>query len=148
MKTTKLILNSQRGMSLIEILIALTLLAVAGTMVTTTVLDRLDEGNKTATVTQIRNIGTILLDYKRKCGLYPTSDQGLQALVEKPTGGKECKRYPSNGFIEGGKVPQDAWETEFYYESDGRKYTIISYGKDQEEGGEEEYDADINSNDL
>lgn len=148
MKTTKLILNSQRGMSLIEILIALTLLAVAGTMVTTTVLDRLAEGNKTATITQIRNLGTILLDYKRKCGKFPTSDQGLQALIEKPTGGKECKRYPSNGFIQGGKVPADAWETEFYYESDGRKYTIISYGKDLEEGGEEEYDVDINSNDL
>lgn len=148
MKTTKMILASQRGMSLIEILIALTLLAVGGTMVTTTVLDRLDEGNKTATVTQIRNLGTILLDYKRKCGLYPTSDQGLDALIEKPTGGKECKRYPSNGFIEGGKVPKDAWDQDFFYESDGRKYTIISYGKDYEEGGEGEYDADINSNDI
>lgn len=148
MKTSKLILNSQRGMSLIEILIALTLLAVGGTMVTTTVLDRLDEGNKTATITQIRGLGSILLDYKRKCGLYPTSDQGLEALVEKPTGGKECKRYPSNGFINTGKVPTDAWESDFYYESDGRKYTIISYGKDLEEGGDGEYDADINSNDL
>ena len=147
MKTTKLILSSQRGMSLIEILIALTLLAVGGTMVTTTVLDRLDEGNVTATTTQIRNLGSILLDYKRKCGRYPTSDQGLQALVEKPSGGKECRRYPANGFIENGKVPDDAWENPFYYESDGRKYTIISYGTDLEEGGEVA-DADINSQDL
>jgi general secretion pathway protein G len=147
LKTSKVILNSQRGMSLIEILIALTLLAVGGTMVTTTVLDRLDEGNVTATQTQIRNLRTILMDYKRKCGLYPNTDQGLEALVEKPTGGKDCKRYPSNGFIENGKVPKDAWDEEFEYESDGRKYTIISYGKDREEGGEGP-EADINSNDL
>lgn len=139
------ILNSQRGMSLIEILIALTLLAVAGSFVALSVFDRLDEGNKQATIIQIGELGSALKEYRRKCHNYPSTDQGLDALVSQPTGGKECKKYPANGFLS--KIPEDAWENEYIYESDGRSYTIISLGKDGEEGGEE-FDADINSKDL
>lgn len=140
------ILNSQRGMSLVEILIAITLLGVVGTLVVSNVIDSLREGETNSTKIQIKNLGNILLDYKRKCGLYPTSDQGLDALIQAPTSGKECKRYPPNGFIEGGKIPEDPWGNEFLYESDGREYTITSFGVDGVEGGEG-YDADISSKD-
>ncbi len=141
------LLKSQRGMSLVEILIAITLLGVVGTLVVSNVIDSLREGETNSTKIQIKTIGKILLDYKRKCGLYPTTDQGLDALVEAPTSGKECKRYPPNGFVQDGKIPQDPWGNEFIYESDGRKYTIISLGVDGIEGGEG-WDADINSEDL
>ena len=134
-------------MSLIEILIAITLIGLVGTFVVTNLLDNLREGEIKSTKIQIKNIGNILLNYKRKCGIYPTTDQGLEALVEAPTSGKECKRYPKNGFIEGGKIPQDPWSNDFIYESDGRKYTIISLGVDGIEGGED-FDADISSEDL
>ena len=144
---SKLILNSQKGMSLVEILIALTLLAVAGTFVTLNVLENLDEGNIKSAKIQITNLGNILKDYRRKCGLYPSTEQGLDALLNAPTSGKECKRYPAEGFIDGNNIPVDPWDNEFEYESDGRKYTIISYGRDGIEGGEG-VDADINSNDL
>ncbi len=144
---TRTILNSQRGMSLVEILIAITLLGVVGTIVVSNVLDNLREGEVNSTKIQIKSIGNILLDYKRKCGLYPTSDQGLDALVAPPTSGRECKRYPPNGFVKDGKIPQDPWGNDFIYESDGRTYTIISLGVDGIEGGEG-YDADLNSNDL
>lgn len=144
---SKLILNSQKGMSLVEILIALTLLAVAGTFVTLNVLENLDEGNIKSAKIQVTNLGNILKDYKRKCGMYPTTEQGLEALLNAPTSGKECKRYPAEGFIDGNNIPVDPWDNEFDYESDGRKYTIISYGNDGMEGGEG-VDADINSNEL
>lgn len=144
---SKLILNSQKGMSLVEILIALTLLAVAGTFVTLNVLENLDEGNIKSAKIQITNLGNILKDYRRKCGLYPSTEQGLDALINAPTSGKECKRYPAEGFIDGNKIPVDPWDNDFDYESDGRKYTIISYGRDGIEGGEG-VDADINSNEL
>jgi general secretion pathway protein G len=142
-----MILKSQRGMSLVEILIALTLLGVAGTFVVSSVFDNLREGEIQSTKIQIQKLGDILRDYRRKCGAYPTSEQGLDALVNAPTTGKECKRYPPNGFIENGKIPRDPWDNEFEYESTGKKYTIISYGPDGEEGGEG-VDADINSQDL
>jgi len=143
---TTQILTSQKGMSLVEILIAITLLGVVGTLVVTNVIDSLREGETNSTKIQIKNLGNILLDYKRKCGLYPTSDQGLDALVQAPTSGKECKRYPPNGFIEGGRIPEDPWGNEFLYESDGRDYTIISFGVDGVEGGDS-WDADISNKD-
>lgn len=143
----KRLLQSQRGMSLIEILIAITLLGVVGTLVVTNVIDSLREGETSSTKIQIRNLGNILLDYKRKCNVYPTTDQGLEALVEAPTSGKECKRYPPNGFIKDGNIPEDPWGNEFLYESDGRKYTVTSFGVDGIEGGDQ-WDADISSKDL
>ena len=139
------ILKNQVGMSLVEILIAITLLGVVGTLVVSNVIDSLREGETNSTKIQIKSLGKILLDYKRKCGTYPTTDQGLDALVEKPTSGKECKRYPPNGFIDG-VVPEDPWGSDFEYTSDGRKYTILSFGVDGLEGGEG-YDADLSSED-
>lgn len=144
----KLIVKSQRGMSLVEILIALTLLAIAGTFVVQNVFQSLEEGKVSSAKIQIGKLGEILRDYRRKCGSYPTTDQGLDALISKPTGGKECKKYPPNGFIESGKIPLDPWENEFDYQSDGKRYEIICFGSDGEEGGEEQFDKDISSKDL
>lgn len=144
----KLIVKSQRGMSLVEILIALTLLAIAGTFVVQNVFQSLEEGRVSSTKIQIGKLGEILRDYRRKCGSYPTTDQGLDALINKPTSGKECKKYPPNGFIDGGKIPVDPWENEFVYESDGKRYEIISLGADGEEGGEDQFDKDISSKDI
>jgi general secretion pathway protein G len=146
-RNTQVILSSQRGMSLVEILIALTLLGVAGTFVVSSVFDNLREGEIQSTKIQIQKLGDILRDYRRKCGVYPSSEQGLDALIAAPTSGKPCKRYPPNGFIENGKIPMDPWDGEFEYSSTGKKYTIISLGPDGEEGGEG-VDADINSADL
>ncbi|MDP7320462.1 MAG: type II secretion system major pseudopilin GspG [Bacteriovoracaceae bacterium] len=143
----KTVLKSQHGMSLIEILIAITLLGVVGTLVVSNVIDSLREGETNSTKIQIKSLGKILLDYKRKCGAFPTTDQGLDALVQAPTSGRECKRYPPNGFIQDGKIPQDPWGYEFEYTSDGRTYTIRSFGVDGLEGGEG-WDADISSEDL
>jgi general secretion pathway protein G len=60
----------------------------------------------------------------------------LEALVVKPTSGRECKDYPANGFIEGESIPKDPWEGDFVYESDGKIFNISSLGSDGEPGGE------------
>ncbi len=138
------VLKSQSGMSLIEILIALTLLALAGTFVAGKVFEQLTEGQISSTKIQMKSLGDRLKEFRRDCGYFPES---LEGLIEKPQGGKECKRYAPGGYIEGGKVPQDPWDEEFIYESDGKTFTIISYGPDRAEGGEGT-DADINSKDL
>lgn len=147
-KHSSKILKSQRGMSLVEILIALTLLGIAGGLVVSNVFQNLQEGKVQSTKIQMQRIGQILKDYRRKCGLYPSSEQGLDALLEKPTSGRECKKYPPNGFIESGNLPQDAFDGDFVYESDGRKYVLKSLGADGEDGGEDEFDKDISSEDL
>lgn len=134
--------QNQKGFSLIEILIALTLLAVAGTFVVGKFMDSLNEGQIKSTKIQMSNLDARLKDFRRKCGFYPTAEQGLEALVTKPSGGRECKDYPQNGFIEGETIPKDPWENDFIYESDGKTFNISSYGQDGEPGGEGG-DADI-----
>lgn len=136
MSFEKALLQNQRGFSLLEILIALTLLVGAGAFVAGKFMDSLDEGNVKSTKIQMSGLDARLKDFRRKCGFYPTTEQGLQALITKPTGGRECKDYPTSGFIEGEQVPQDAWGTEFVYESDGKSFNIYSYGRDREAGGE------------
>ena len=134
--------ESQKGMSLIEILIAITLIALMGTFIAGKVFDQLHEGKvKTATI-QMKAFESQLKEFRRKCYFYPTSDQGLDALINKPSGGRECKNYPNGGFIEGGEIPLDPWENEYVYTSDGKTVNIVSYGEDGIEGGEEN-EADI-----
>lgn len=146
-KNIKKIMKSQAGMSLIEILIALTLLALAGTFVGGKVFDQLQEGKISSARIQIKSLGDRLKEFRRDCNFFPTTDMGLEALVSKPEGGRECKRYAPGGYIDGGKVPQDPWDNDFLYESDGKTFEIKSYGADNAEDGEGA-DADISSKDI
>lgn len=143
-------LKLMKGFSLIEIMIAITILGLVMALVGTNVLKRLDEAKVQATRNQIKALEGALQDYYRQNGSYPTTDQGLQALVEKPTSGKIPKNW-SAGYLgkdEGAKVPLDSWSNDFVYRSDdGYKFEIISRGADGEEGGEE-IAADISSKDL
>lgn len=140
--------TNQAGMSILEILIALTLLGLAGTFVAGKVFENLQEGKVQTAKIQIKSIGDRLKEFRRDCGFFPTTDQGLDALLNKPEGGgRECKRYSPSGYIDGGRVPLDPWDAEYIYESDGKTYTIISLGADNAEGGEG-FDADISSKDL
>lgn len=141
------IMKSQAGMSLIEILIALTLLALAGTFVGGRVFEQLQEGKVSSARIQIKSLGDRLKEFRRDCNFLPTTDMGLDALVNKPEGGRDCKRYAPGGYIQDGKVPLDPWDTEFIYESDGKTFEIKSLGADNAEGGEGS-DADISSKDI
>jgi general secretion pathway protein G len=139
---------NQAGMSILEILIALTLLGLAGTFVAGKVFENLQEGKVQTTKIQIKSIGDRLKEFRRDCGFFPTTDQGLDALISKPEGGgRDCKRYSPSGYIDGGKIPLDPWDAEYIYESDGKAYNITSLGADNAEGGEG-FDADISSKDL
>ncbi len=141
-KELNLIIKSSRGFSLIEILIALTLLGIAGTFVAGKIFESLHEGKVKSTRIQMSGLEGRLKEFRRKCGFYPTTEQSLEALVSKPTTGRECRDYPSSGFIDGDQVPQDPWNNNFGYESDGLKYNMWSFGNDGVEGGEGE-DKDI-----
>ena len=143
----KRLIKNNHGMSLIEILIALTLMGIAGTFVAGKVYENLQEGQVSSTKIQIKALGDRLTEFRRDCNFLPTTDQGLDALIEKPTGGRECKRYAPSGYIKDGKIPKDPWDSEYIYESDGKSFTIISLGADNAEGGEGP-DADINSKDI
>ncbi|MGZ6290537.1 MAG: type II secretion system major pseudopilin GspG [Bdellovibrionota bacterium] len=147
MKRERVLLQNQQGFSLIEILIVMSLIAIAGTFVMNKLFDRMAEGNIKAAQIQISGFKGLLEDYRRYCNQYPTSDQGLEALVSKPTTAPDCPNYPSSGFLgSGSKVPVDPWGTPYVYESDGKTVLITSYGADRKADGEG-YDKDIKSSD-
>ena len=134
---------SQAGLSLVEILVSLSLIAIAGTFIAGKIFERLHEGRVSAARIQMSNYADVLKEFKRHCGTYPTTDQGLDALIEKPTGGRECPRFRPGGYLEGGQLMPDPWDNPFVYVSeDGKDFDIISYGNDAQEGGEGE-DQDI-----
>jgi general secretion pathway protein G len=137
------------GFTIIEILIALTLIGLAGAFVGGKVLENLEEGKVNAAEIQIKRLSGILDEYRRHCNRYPTTEQNLKALVEKPTTGKDCKKYRPGGYLKDGKLPLDPWDADYVYESpdEGRTFKIISFGKDGLEGGEG-FDADIDSSNL
>ena len=145
-KRFTLLNQNQDGFSLIEMLIVITLMAVAGVTITTQLFKRLEEGRVSTTKTQIRQLGLVLDDFRRVCGFYPTQEQGLEALIKPPVG-RECKNYDPEGFLKEKKVPQDPWGTPYSYESDGSKYVLKSLGADRKEGGDN-YDKDITSENL
>ncbi len=141
------ILKSVRGMTLIEIMVVITILGLIATVVTVNVLDRLDEAKIETAKTQMKVLEEALDQFRRDNGFYPSTEQGLQALVEKPTMGRIPKRYPRNGYLKGGRVPEDPFQCQYQYYSpglQGHDYEIYSLGRDCQEGGED-VDADIAS---
>jgi general secretion pathway protein G len=91
---------------------------------------------------QIEDISTALDMYKLDVGNYPSNQQGLAALIEKPADGKQW-----NGpYLRKEKMPVDPWQQEYHYQMPGQhgKYDLYSYGADDKQGGEGE-DQDINS---
>jgi general secretion pathway protein G len=136
----------QEGFTLIEMMIVIALIALIAAFVGTNVIKKLDESRVSATKIQMKQLGVVLDDFRRVCGFYPSTEQGLDALVKAPAG-RECKNYDPEGFIKGGKVPQDAWSHDFLYEASGSKYLIKSLGADNAEGGDG-FDKDITSDDA
>ena len=140
------LLNDQSGFTLTELLIVIAVIAMIGTFVAGNVISKFNGAKVNATKIQMKQMGNILDDFRRDCGYYPTTDQGLDALVKKPAG-RECKNYDPEGYIKGGKVPKDGFGNDFIYTSDANKYLLKSLGNDGKEGGEG-IDKDITSDDL
>jgi general secretion pathway protein G len=141
----KKIMKNPSGFSLMEMLIVIAVIGLIMTFVGTNVIKRYDESKVNATKIQIRQLGTILNDFRRVCGYFPTTEQGLEALSKAPTSGRPCPNYDPEGFIK--KVPKDAWNNDFVYESSGEKWVIKSLGSDGKEGGDG-FAKDISSEEL
>lgn len=136
-------LKNNRGMTLIEIMVVVTILGLIATIVTVNVIGQLDKAQIDTTATQISSLEQALEQYRLDAGRYPSTEQGLRALIEAPSVGKAPKRYPSGGYLKskGGKLPEDPWGEEFVYTSPGihgNPYEIFSKGPDGVEGSDDD----------
>lgn len=131
-------LNDRQGFTLIEIMVVIVILAMLAALVGPKLLGRTDDAKVQTTRTQISNMETALKFYKLDNGVYPTTEQGLNALVSKPTVGVIPKNYKEGGYLEKKQVPKDGWGNDYLYVSPGEHgdYDLFSYGADGAKGGE------------
>ncbi len=132
--------DGEAGLTLIEMLIVLVIIAVVAGLITMNVIGRPDEAKATTTKGNIASISGALKMYRLDNGDYPTTEQGLKALVEKPTAPPVPTSWPQGGYLSA--PPLDAWGRPYDYISQGGAFTIKSLGKDGKPGGEG-VDADI-----
>jgi len=137
------------GFTLIEIIVVVTIMGMLAAFVTKVVLDRMDVARVNTARAQIAEIAGALDMFYVDNSFFPTTEQGLDALIRKPAGGRVPDKYNENGYLNGTVVPDDPWGYPYEYFSPAAngKYEIISRGKDGLEGGEG-YDADISSANL
>lgn len=131
-----------RGFTLIELMVVMVIIGVLAALIVPNVLDRADDARVTAAKTDIANIVQQLKMYRLDNQRYPTAEQGLQALVIKPTAGP----VPGNWKLYLEKLPNDPWGRPYQYLNPGIKgeIDVMSFGADGQSGGEGK-DADIGS---
>ena len=128
----------ERGFTLLEIIVVVFILALLAAIVTPRIIGRTDDARIAEAKVQIRNFETGLKLFKLDSGHYPSTEQGLEALIEKPTIGRIPNNYREGGYLEQRKIPKDPWGNPYIYLSPGihGDFDIISYGADGREGGE------------
>lgn len=132
------------GFTLIEIMVVLVIIAILGALIGPQILGRVDEARITAAKQDIRTLGTALDLYRMDNFRYPTTDQGLEALVRKPDD-PAVRNWKPEGYLKSRTVPKDPWGSEYLYLQPGTRggaYDLYSLGADGQPGGEE-VDADI-----
>jgi len=135
-----------RGFTLIELMVVIVILGILAGLIVPRIMGRPEEAKQLKAKMQIESLETALKLYKLDNGMYPDTEQGLQALIEEPETGIVPKNWRKQGYLEKGRLPKDPWGNEFVYLSPGTHgdYDIISYGADGVPDGEDK-NRDINS---
>ena len=133
-----------RGFTLVEIMVVVVIIGILGALVVPKLLGRTGESRVTAAKVDIATMMQALKLYKLDNQRYPTTEQGLNALIAKPSAGPAANGWKDGGYIE--KLPKDPWGNSYQYLSPGVKgeIDVFSYGADGQPGGNGE-DADVGS---
>ena len=121
-----------RGFTLIELMIVVVILGILATMVVPKILDKPEQARRTKAKVDLRSLQSALAMFKTDTGRFPTTSEGLAALVANPG----ARNYSQEGYLE--RVPLDPWGNKYVYLSPGvhnKDYDLVSYGKDGEQGG-------------
>jgi general secretion pathway protein G len=133
------------GFTLIEILVVVFIIGLLATIVGVNVIGQTDKARVTKAMADLKEIEQGLHLYKLDNGFYPTTEQGLAALLTKPSSGPQPRKYNPEGYLT--KRPEDPWGNLYVYLSDGNTFILRSLGADGEQGGEGK-NADIDSREM
>ena len=126
----------ERGLTLIEIMVVVIIIGILVSVIAPNVMGRPDTARREVTRSDLMAIGNALDMYRLDNGAYPSTDQGLDALIDKPSGFPEPRNWGPDPYLK--KLPVDQWGNEFVYTSDGGSFELMSLAADGEEGGEDE----------
>lgn len=135
--------RKQRGFTLLEVMVVVVILGILASFVVPNLLGNKEKADQQKAITDIVALENALDMYKLDNSVYPTTDQGLEALVSKPTGSPEPRNYRNDSYIR--RLPKDPWGGDYQYLSPGDKGNIdvFSLGSDGQEGGDEGSKKDI-----
>jgi len=139
--------TKQKGFTLIEIMVVVVILGILAALVVPQVMNRPDQAKVTVAKGDIKAIGAALDMYKLDNFSYPSTQQGLNALVEKPSGSPQPKNWNRDGYLK--RVPKDPWGNDYQYLSPGTQgqFDLYSLGADGKQGGTD-LNSDIGNWDL
>ncbi len=142
-------LRHRGGFTLIELMVVIVILGILAMYVGPKIMGRPEDARQVRARVDIATFETALKLYRLDNGMYPTTSQGLQALVSAPETEPVPRNWRRGGYLEKNQVPRDPWGNDYIYLSPGiyGDYDIISYGADGVPGGEE-HNRDITSWDL
>jgi general secretion pathway protein G len=139
-----------KGFTFIELMAVILILGTLAMLVMPRIFGKIEEAKIVAAKVQIKSFENALKLFYLDNSFYPSTEQGLQALVSKPSSGRIPTNWKESGYLDKNYIPVDPWGHAYVYLSPGRhgeEYEIISYGRDNQEGGEGP-DADISSSDI
>ena len=137
--------RKQSGFTLIEIMVVMVILGVLIAAVAPNILGNDDKARVTVAKSDLRNLSSALDLYKLDNFAYPSTEQGLDALLNQPSGFPEAKNWKDGGYVK--KEPKDPWQNPYQYLNEGGSFSLYSFGADGREGGEG-YAADIYFEDI
>ena len=132
------------GYTLLEIMVVVFILGLLATLVAPKIVGRADDARRTKALADLKGIEQALNLYRLDTGSYPTTAQGLDALVRRPETPPVPRTWNPNGYLE--RLPVDPWGNPYVYVASGGRFTLRSYGADGAEGGEGKF-ADLDSRD-
>ena len=124
----------KKGFSLIELMIVIIILGLLATLVVPNLIGQSEQAKVKLTCVQMHSLADALKSFKIANGSYPTTTEGLKALIANPNPAVYTS-YPNGGFIDSKKIPTDPWKTPYIYVRDSDGFDIISLGADKKEGG-------------
>lgn len=134
----------QAGFTLIEIMVVVVILGILAAIIVPRVMDRPEQARIIKAQQDIRTLETMLQAYKLDNFHYPSTEQGLEALVEKPVGPPEAKNWKSGGYLQ--RLPKDPWGNPYHYLQPGQHgdFDLYSQGPDPQTSDDDVANWDLN----
>jgi general secretion pathway protein G len=135
MRNNRKTLAKQRGFTLVEVMVVVVILGILAAIIVPKIMSRPEQARIVKAKQDILAIQSAMDLYKLDNGTYPSTDQGLEALVTKPTSSPQPRNWKSDGYLQ--KLPTDPWGENYQYLNENEKLKIFTYGPKGKEGGTE-----------